>query len=239
MSEEAELGENLENVRPDWHLEKYETVEDQAKAYNDLNKIHGERMTELDTLRKTNEELSSKFGAPEDGYANPEIEGIEWDETDPLMVGFKEFAKGKDWKQEDVSEFLEMYGSNQIGMARAEDERIQNEMAQIDNAEARIKNVEDYISANFPDHAEGLAELATSAKGLLAVEALLEKAGKAPASPSESAGMNIPSLEEITEMQMALDENGQRKMRNPEYAAKVRKLMSLHKGTGDHVVTMG
>jgi hypothetical protein len=60
------------------------------------------------------------------------------------------------------------------------------------------------------------------------------KAGKAPAEPIESAGVPTMSMDEIYQMQMAVDSNGERKMRNPEYAAKIHKLMERHVGKGEH-----
>ena len=237
MAEEAEIVEtpevmNPDNMRPDWHLDKFETVEAQAKAYKDLDKLHGEKMTEFESLKKTNEEFKSKFGAPE-AYEYPTIEGIEWDESDPMLVGFKELAKNSDMPQEKFNEYLEMYAANQAGMREASEQEYKEEIAKIQNFESRKKNIEDWLSANLPNHADGFEALATDAKSFAALEALLEKAGKAPASPKEYASMNVPSMDEIRAMQMAVDENGQRKMRDPEYAAKVRKLMSMHVGTGE------
>ena len=106
------------------------------------------------------------------------------------------------------------------------------EMAKIPEAEMRIKNVQDWLGANLPDHADALGGLATDSASFVAVEALLEKVGKRPASPSEYAGMPVPSMAEIQQMQAAVDDNGQRKMQDPAYAAKVRGLMEYHVGRG-------
>ena len=224
MSEEAV-------ERPDWHLEKFESVESQAKAYVDLEKSFGQRGQELSESKQAHQELASRFGAP-DEYELPTIEGVEFDIDDPLMLGFKEYAKNSDMPQEKFSELASLYAANQVASATAEQERMVAEMAKIPEAEMRIKNVQDWLGANLPDHADALGGLATDSASFVAVEALLEKVGKRPASPSEYAGMPVPSMAEIQQMQAAVDDNGQRKMQDPAYAAKVRGLMEYHVGRG-------
>jgi hypothetical protein len=226
----------VDNMRPEWHLDKFESIEAQAKAYVDLNKTLGEKGRELNELRQSNESLSKLYGSPDDGYVLPEIEGVEFDEASPLLQSFNKLAQENNYSQEHYEEVLFQYAQAQYDQDVIDEDSFKEEMSKLENGEKRIETINNWISANVPEkHREGLADIATSAASVEALEWLLDnKAGKAPAEPIESAGVPTMSMDEIYQMQMAVDSNGERKMRNPEYAAKIHKLMERHVGKGEH-----
>jgi hypothetical protein len=169
----------------------------------------------------------------------PKSEAFEVSVDDPRFQAFKQFAKERNLSQGMFNEGLELFAQLDAAKSQADAEFMKAELSKLRDGENRIKNIQDWISVNLPDHAEGLADLATSAKGVEAIEALLEKAGKAPASPQEHTSTNIPSMEEIQAMQFAVDKDGNRKMRDPAYAAKVERLLALHVGKGEYQQFVG
>lgn len=231
----------LERMRPEWHLQQFATVDDQAKAYVELNKTLGEKGTEIGDLKKANESMSSYFGLPDEGYTLPEIEGVEFTPDDPLLLAFNEFAKANNYSDKHYKETLGMYAAAQVALAEAENEALKSEFAKLDNAEKRIANINNWIGANVPEeHQDGLADIATSAAAVEALEWLLDnKAGKAPSSPQEVNGVPAMSMEEIMQLQTATDENGNRKMQNPEYRARIQRLLEQHVGKGQHQEFVG
>jgi len=248
MSEEenAEVGEvdvnaaeaAAEVMRPEFLQEKYATVEDQAKAYNDLSSQLGKQGTEMQTLKEFQEKASKVIGAPED-YEVPTFDDTEVDIEDPRFGLFKQFAKENDLSQDMFNEGLKLFAVLDAANQSANEDFAKEEMAKLHDADWRIKNIQDWASANISDHADGLAEVLTTAAGVEAVEAIMAKAGKAPVAPNESSPASMPSMEEIQAMQFATDANGDRKMRDPAYAAKVNRLLALHVGKGDHQVFVG
>ena len=93
------------------------------------------------------------------------------------------------------------------------------------NADARIKNVSDWVNANGGEGAsDKLNLMAAGADGLAIIENIMKASqGNTPT--------NVPAQEHITvekvnAMQFAKDEYGAYKMDNPAYAAKVRELRS-------------
>ncbi len=228
--------EALDNMRPDWHLEKFKTVDDQAQAYVELNKTLGDKGRELSELKQSNESLGKLYGAPDEGYELPEIEGVEFDETSALLQSFNKLAKENNYTQEHYEQVLFQYAQSQVDEHNAEQEASEAEMSKLENGEKRIETINNWIGANVPEeHQEGLSDFATSAAAVEALEWLLDnKAGKAPAEPIESAGVPTMSQEEIYELQMAVDSKGERKMRDPKYAAKIHKMMERHVCKGQH-----
>ena len=225
-------------MRPEFLQEKYATIEDQAKAYNDLSTNFGKQATEIGKLKEFQSKASSVIGAPED-YEVPTFEDIEVDIEDPRYGAFKEFAKSNDLSQDMFGKGLELFAQLDAAQSKASEEFAAAEMAKLHDADNRIKNIQDWASANLGEHAEGLTDVLTTAKGVEAVEALMAKAGKAPVSPNETTPAGIPSMDEIQAMQFAVDANGERKMRDPAYAKKVERLLALHVGTGEHQVFVG
>lgn len=224
---------------PEWLItDKYKTVEDQAKAYSELSSQMGKSATELGELKKFKESASKVVGAPEE-YEIPQSDQFEVDIEDPRFGAFKQFAKENNLSQDMFNSGLQLFADLDKAYAEASEAFAKAELAKIPDAESRIKNIQDWMGANLPDHAESLADLVTTAKGLEGLEALLEKAGKAPASPSNAQSSGVPSMEEIQAMQFAVDENGNRKMRDPAYAAKVERLLALHVGKGEYQEFVG
>ncbi len=156
--------------RPEWLKDKYKTVEDQAKAYNDAEK-----------------KLGGFSGSPEGEYDLNVPEGIpgELDMEDPRIAWFQGVAKETNMNQET---FDQMLG----GFIKMEQEANDPEAAKgIElqalgkNASARLTDLGDWGKGNLtPDQYEGFKGLATTAQNVSVLEALIAKTseGKMPTS---------------------------------------------------------
>ena len=159
-----------EGERPEWLKEKYKTVEDQAKAYNDAEK-----------------KLGGFAGSPEGEYEMNVPEGVsgEFDMEDPRIEWFQNAAKESNMSQET---FDQMLG----GFVKMEQEANDPEAAKNielqalgKNANARLTDLGDWGKGNLtPDEYEGFKGLATTAQGVSVLEALIAKTaeGKMPTS---------------------------------------------------------
>ena len=160
----------VDGERPEWLKDKYKTVEDQAKAYNDAEK-----------------KLGGFSGSPEGEYDLNVPEGIpgELDMEDPRIAWFQGVAKETNMNQET---FDQMLG----GFIKMEQEANDPEAAKgIElqalgkNASARLTDLGDWGKGNLtPDEYEGFKGLATTAQNVSVLEALIAKTseGKMPTS---------------------------------------------------------
>lgn len=103
-------GEGVEGAgdRPDWFVEKFSTVEDQAKAYQQLE-------------QKFSQKQGSFVGAPDEGYAVNMPEGIqaEIDPEDPLLSTVSELCKEGNASQEFFDGLVEAFVTNVQAMTQA------------------------------------------------------------------------------------------------------------------------
>lgn len=86
-----------EGERPEWLKEKYKSAVDQAKAYNELDKKLG------------------KFkGAPDEyDLSIPDMPDVKFEQGDPILQEFLDFAKESNASQEFVSKALAQYVKGQ------------------------------------------------------------------------------------------------------------------------------
>ena len=176
--------------KPEWLKDKYKTVEDQAKAYSDLEK-----------------KLGAFTGAPEDGYELTLPEGIEgqFDTEDPRLAWFQEAAKNSNMSQEAFTEMLHGFVQHEVQSTSVNRD---SELAQLGpNASARLKNLSDWGQANLtPDVYEGMKALATTAAGVQTLEAIVAQTREA----------RIPTGQETVKTGISEAEL-QQMVANPEY----------------------
>lgn len=208
---------------PDWFKHnKYKTVEDQAKAYTELEKKFG-----------------GFTGAP-DEYEIQLAEGVEFEipEDDPLLNDFKEFAKSVNMSNDAFNQFANLYIEQELAHEKLNEEYRNNYASEQmkllgDKSEERLQNVAQWAKATLGDETlfnkfqAGL----TNAASVEVFEALMAKSKNAPQATShQQPAAPAMTMEQIHEMQFALDEFGNRKMQDPEYAAKVRAEIAKLKG---------
>jgi len=215
--------EAVEGEHPEWFkADKYKSIEDQAKAYTDLEKKFG-----------------GFTGAPEE-YEFALSEGLEFEvaEDDPLLSDFKEMAKEMGMSNEAfnrvANKYVEQLAAQDMAQKELASEHVATQMKALgDKAQDRVQNVAQWAKAQlgseelFNKFAAGLTDA-----GMVEVfETLINKTGNAAQATSHQVPA-APAMTEdqVKEMQFAVDEYGNRKMQNPEYAAKVRKAWEQIRG---------
>jgi len=218
---EVEVTEEVAEVEhPEWFkADKYKTIDDQAKAYGELEKRFG-----------------SFTGAPESYEASLSDElieaGVELLPDDPLMEKAIEFAKSSNMSQEGFNSMVQLYAESQLAEHLALDEYKASQLESLgNNATQRIEGINKWASANLdPESYEGLKGVITTAEGVKAVEALISKTKNAPVAATDTAPAVSMTQTELDAMYFAKDDNGNRKINtDPSYKAEYeRKRDALH-----------
>lgn len=213
---------------PEWFQSgKYKTVEDQAKAYPELQKMYGD--------------LTNKYkgisGAPESYEIRaPEGVDIQVDAEDPVFMRATEWAKENGLPQETFDGLMGVYAELELAKQQAQNDFFKEEMGKIENFDNRSKNIDDFLKAN---NMESLAGVITSADQLEQFEKLLEMTGRDPVGVS-SEGASVPSEEEIHKLMFEKDEFGRQIYGyDKERQGRVRKMWEARVGKGDYHQTVG
>lgn len=166
---------------PDWYkASKYKTVDEQAKAYPELEK-----------------RLGAFTGAPKDGnYTFKMPEGIEGelDTTSPQFVAFKQWATDNQLSQDGYQKMLEMYVENIVAQ---QPDPAAMKAALGEKADERLGAVNAWVKANVPAEAQAKFKAATSGVNAVevfeAIEAVINKTRQvAPPKPGDDTPAGGP-----------------------------------------------
>lgn len=214
---DAETPASEVNARPEWLLEKFNSPEDQAKAYNELYGAYSKKTNDLreEVKAEAASDYANSLGVPEDinGYAYPEGFQSPPEEIDQTL---REWAKnnnvGGDAFQSLISD---VYQKTQVNYD-AEIEKLG------ENANNRIDKVNKWVSANVDEkHFEKVSNIMTDAGGVEFFEYMMNKnadRGFAPDDLQTSQARKPLTRESIREMQA-----DPRFGENSEYTAMVRR----------------
>ena len=161
--------------RPEWLPEKFNTPEDMATSYTNLESKIGQK--EEDIRASINEELEKNFHANRPAtageYELPEVVDAEQANENELLQWWANEAWENGYSQEQFTKGVEMYAQAlQAGMPDLDAEM----EALGDGAQDRINAVELWANANFPaDAMPALQNLASTAKGIEVMETIMEK----------------------------------------------------------------
>jgi len=200
----VESPEVLEPIaeQPEWFkADKYKTIDDQAKAYGDLEKRFG-----------------SFTGAPESYEAQLSDEmtelGVSIDSDDPLMAKAVEYAKASNMSQEGFNGMVQLYAENLVSEQIALDEHKSKQLESLgNNAAQRVDGINKWVDANMDaESAEGLRGVITTAEGVKAIEQLISKTKNAPVAASDTVPAVSVTQTELDAMYFAKDDNGNRKI---------------------------
>lgn len=185
--------------RPEYLMDKYGSVSDQARGYKELLMHH-------------NDKLKGFVGAPEGGYDRGE-----GNDDDALMGMLSEVGAKYGMNQDMFNDLVSQYGDITQGIADSQTEaskaRIAEEIKLLgDNADYRLKNIADFAKGNFDEAgAEEFINMATTAKGVEILEQLISGTkGTKVADQNKTAPVVEDASEKLREMQFATNENGQR-----------------------------
>jgi len=188
--------------KPEWLKDKYKTVEAQARSYAELES-----------------KLGGFTGKPEQYTLG---EGVEVDANDPLFKGLGEIGAKYNMNNDMYQEIVGMYNNYQQEGAQAYREQQLAELG--DEANTRIKNIQDWVGANVPEaYRDNFLNWSQSAKDIEAIETLIGMT-KGQKMASEATPTAPAFTEEgLAELQFATNDRGQRLMSvDPAHARKVR-----------------
>lgn len=201
----AESQTETTTENPEWFkANKYKTVEDQAKAYGELES-----------------KLGGFTGKPEAYSLN---EGIEADSNNPLFAGLGEIGAKYNMNNDMYNDIVSMYNTQVTEDATAYREAQLKELGA--DGETRIKNINDWVGANVPaDFKDNFLNWSQSAKDVAALEALIGMTkGQKVGNPEVTKQTAAFTEEGLKALQFELDDRGHRKMStNPDHAKKVRE----------------
>jgi len=121
--------------KPEWFKEKYKTVEDQAKAYTELEK-----------------KLGAFKGAPENGY---DLEALGELGKQPAVAHFAEFFKEKNLSQEGFEEVVQQFYEYDQQSLQFD---LENELKKLGpNAKQQVTQVNQWINNTFNEDMAGVA----------------------------------------------------------------------------------
>jgi len=195
---------------PEWYKsDKYQSVAEQAKAYNELEKKFG-----------------GFKGAPKDGYVSPE--GVEQD--DALLAELTEFANDTNMSQDAYNRAWELLTAQEQAVEEVSTEMEMQKLGE--NATQRLKTVEGFLKNNLDaDTYTAAQELVTTAESVELIEMIVKATmpTKLPIDGGEHPqGLTWADVE--AEM-FKKNETGQfLRSVDPNHEAKIQKMLASFEG---------
>ena len=196
---EADIQQAESPQKPEWLPEKYNTGEDLAKAYKELESKLGTK--EEDIRSKLMEEIQSEAFSdrPETAgdYQLPETIDEESAVDNKLLSWWSEHSFENGYSQEEFEKGIAMY-AEAIGDSQPD---IQAEAQKLgDNAEQRIEAASLFANKFFPEAAlPAIERMCESHEGIVALEAIMEamKDGSFAGDTQATAGASEKELREM------------------------------------------
>lgn len=192
---------------PSWFkVDKYKSVDEQAKAYN---------------------ELATRFGgfesAPKDDYTLPD--GVEAGNLDSGMIDIvKGLGKEYNMSQTMFNDLVSKVNEYQQGQIEQGRNQAMEKLGA--KAQERINNVNDWLNVNAPkEMIEIIAPMATSAEAIQALEFFISKSKGARVADQNTQPATKMTQSEYGEMLMKKDNYGNLKIStDPDYKKKMDEL---------------
>lgn len=194
--------------KPEYYKDsKYKSVSEQAKAYIEAEK-----------------KLGGFVGAPTEGYQlSEELSSFK---DDPIMQNVMPILQKGNASNEFVNELVSTFAQSQQKMQ----EQFLTEQKQLlgTNAEARLNSLVEFANVNIPaELRDDFKNMATSAKSVEVLEALMSKLQGGKVAPTETTASKSVTPDTLRDMMMATNETGQLKMSiDPNYKKMVDKAYS-------------
>ena len=193
------VAEDSQPERPEWLPEKYNTGEDLAKAYKELESKLGTK--EEDLRKQIVEEIQTEAFSerPESAgdYQLPESIDQEAAVDNELLQWWAEHSFENGFSQEEFNKGIEMY-AQAVGNSQPD---LESEAAKLgENANDRIQAASMFADKFFPAEAIPAVErMCESHEGILALETIMEamKDGSFTAETQSTAGQSEAELREM------------------------------------------
>ena len=210
MAEEEVVTQEQEKPsKPDYVQDKFWNkdtneinIEELSSSYNSLEKKLGSRTEDLSKQIREDIANEVKANVPEEYELKmPEIpEGIEMnlDKEIPLLKWWGDTAREKGLSQEEYNAGIKAFVDNQIDALP----NLDNEKQELgDNANARIEAADLWSKKNLSKESyEAIANFATTAQGVKALEEIMKLNKDAPIPETETAIEAAPSLDDLRSM---------------------------------------
>ena len=207
--EEVITQEQNESSKPDYVQDKFWNkdtneinIEELASSYNSLEKKLGSRTEDLTAQIREDLANEVKSNVPENYEIKmPEIpENVQMDINPemPLLQWWSETAKAKGLSQDEFNKGIEAFVNNEISSLPD----IDNEKELLgENANQRIEAADLWSKKNLSTESyEAIANFATTAQGVKALEEIMKLNKDAPIPQTETAIEAAPSLEDLRSM---------------------------------------
>lgn len=189
----------LTNERPDWLLEKFETVEDQAKSHSEMFKQFSKKTDDIkaDIMADLPNEYRKTVGVPEDPseYAYPETLEAPSESVDKAL---RDWANKNNVSKDGFTELLEGVYGQTVADARKEFEQLG------EHGEQRIETVNKWVSKNIDlQHNAAVSRMMQTADGVAFMETIMEMNGDSGFAPTDGGDTGARELtrESIREAQ--------------------------------------
>lgn len=195
---------------PEWYKsDKYQSVAEQAKAYNELEKKFG-----------------GFKGAPKDGYVSPE--GVEQD--DALLAELTEFANDTNMSQDAYNRAWELLTAQEQAVEEVSTEMEMQKLGE--NATQRLKTVEGFLKNNLDaDTYSQVQDLVTTAESVQLIEAIVK--ATVPTKLPIDGGEHPQGLtwQDVEAEMFKKNETGQfLRSVDPNHEAKIQKMLASFEG---------
>ncbi len=215
---------------PEWFkADKYQTVEDQAKAYPELES-----------------KLGSFTGAPEEYTVNIDenyIEaGVEIAADDPMIVAGMNYAKETHMSQEGFDGMVDLYIQTRMAEQGAIDEKRELEIKSLGpEGPDRLDRIDVFASKTMtPEHYEAFKKTVTDKASVELWETVFAGSQEGALNADNANPSDATSAEEVRAMQFEKDEYGNRRLQtDPEFRARYEKLNKQVHGSNPHRVVIG
>ena len=176
-----------EPTRPEGLPEKFNTWEDMAKSYSEIESWKGKKEEDIKAglLQELETEAYSNRPATSGDYQIPEILDEGEAATNPLLKWWADYSweigLTQDEFNEGITKWAEFTGSDQPDL-----EAVKKTLG--DNANARVEAVQLFMNKFFPeDMQDAVAVLGTSAEGIKALELIQRSMQQTNVNPQASA----------------------------------------------------
>ncbi len=185
--------------RPEWLPEKYNSPEDLAKAYKELESKIGAKEEDLRTqiMEELQKEAYSDRPESPGHYQLPEGIDIEEAANSDLLKWWSDHAYENGYGQEEFQKGIEMY-TQSIGASQPDLEAEEAKLG--DNASSRIEAASLFANKFFPQDAIPAVErMCESADGIIALEAIMEamKDGSYSGDTNPTSGVSEADLRQM------------------------------------------
>lgn len=206
-----------------------ESLAEQARAYNELQKRFGSFKGAPDEYKITLDDNLAEMG-------------LTLETDDPIVMAAMEWAKKSNLDQEGFNGLINIMAQQEVARIEAENQMQLDAIKSMgENGAQLIRNLDLWGKSHLsPDEYKGFIQAGQSPESIRALAKLVSMTRNAPVNPSNTKPAESISESELNEMRSAVDARGQRRIAvDPVYRAEYEKKMALKYGTEPYSKVIG